>query len=70
MSRKHWTEAQIWINTQGERLTAGELLTRYRVELRGVSLCWATFSVHAGGTVWSRLPEAIAETAHIRAELG
>src|SRR4029450_2857757 len=53
----HWTDTQIWIATTGERLPAGELLKRYRRELHGVSLCCAVFTVRAGGTVWSRVPE-------------
>jgi hypothetical protein len=66
----HWTDAQIWISHTGVRLSAGELLTRYRAELRGVSLCCAVFTVRAGGTVWTRIPESFGETGHIRAELG
>ena len=55
---KHWSEAQLWkARGSGEILTAGELKTRYRVELTGVSLIDATFDVRAGGDVWVRVKE-------------
>jgi hypothetical protein len=54
--RLHWSEAQLWRNlTTNETLPAGELLEQYRSELRGVSLCCATFDVRAGGATWRRI---------------
>lgn len=54
--RLHWSEAQLWRNlTTNETLPAGQLLEQYRADLRGVSLCDATFDVRAGGATWRRI---------------
>jgi hypothetical protein len=54
--RKHWTDAQVWESDKsGTVMTAGALLKLYRAELRRVSLCCATFTVHAGGESWKRI---------------
>lgn len=53
--KPHWTVAQTWRSASGRVLPAGDLIALYRDQLRGVSLCSASFTVFADGEVWARV---------------